>query len=104
MHSFKDNAACAAKTAPTMMPPPVPPGRTLDVRQVPFWHRLETILAALRGLAPGQGLELVADIDPRPLQAYLEATHAGEFEWSVVEDGPTVWRIALRPAAGMPRT
>lgn len=67
----------------------------MDVRSVPFWRRLPSILHAFDDLAPGQALELVVDLDPWPLHAHLDATRAGECAWQTLEDGPKTWRVRL---------
>jgi uncharacterized protein (DUF2249 family) len=67
----------------------------LDVRNIPFWRRLESILSALEQLPGGAGLELVADLDPWPLRSYLEATRGGNISWAYLESGPQVWRVHL---------
>lgn len=67
----------------------------IDVRRIPFWRRLDTILAALDRLPNGGQLELVADLDPWPLRSYLEATRATGFDWTTLEAGPQVWRVRL---------
>jgi len=46
----------------------------LDVRQIPFWHRLDAVLAACDRLDDDEALELLVDIDPWPLRSYLDAT------------------------------
>ena len=67
----------------------------VDVRQVPLWRRLPSILAAFDALAPGDAVELVVDLDPWPLRSYVEATRRGQCEWQAVESGPRVWRVRL---------
>jgi uncharacterized protein (DUF2249 family) len=69
---------------------------TLDVRHIPFWHRLDAILRAFDGLEPGGALVLHVDIDPWPLRTYLEATRAVPFDWQYLESGPATWRVRLR--------
>jgi uncharacterized protein (DUF2249 family) len=70
-------------------------GSTLDVRDMPFWHRLPKILAAVDRLESGAAFELVADLDPWPLRDYLAATRAGLLDWEVLDDGPQTWRIRV---------
>jgi uncharacterized protein (DUF2249 family) len=70
----------------------------IDVRDVPFWRRLPSILQAIDALVPGEALELWVDIDPWPLRAHLEATRAGQWQWQDVESGPQVWRVRLQRA------
>lgn len=67
----------------------------LDVRNIPFWHRLESILGALDRLPDGAGLELLADLDPWPLRSYLESTRGAGITWTYLESGPQVWRVRL---------
>lgn len=68
----------------------------IDVRDVPFWRRLPSILQAVDALAPGEALELWVDIDPWPLRAHLDATRAGQWQWQEIESGPQVWRVRLQ--------
>jgi uncharacterized protein (DUF2249 family) len=68
----------------------------LDVRHIPFWHRLDAILRAFDRLGLGEALELLVDIDPWPLRTYLEATRAVPFDWQYLESGPQTWRVRLR--------
>ena len=68
----------------------------IDVRRMPFWHRLPSILQAFDGLARGEALELVVDLDPWPLHAHLDLTRAGQCTWQMLEDGPECWRVRLR--------
>jgi uncharacterized protein (DUF2249 family) len=72
---------------------------TLDVRQLPLWRRLPAILAAFDGLAPGEAIELLVDLDPWPLRGYLDATREGACEWLALENGPDVWRVRLSRSA-----
>ena len=67
----------------------------VDVRHVPLWRRLPSILAAFDALAPGDAIELVVDLDPWPLRSYLEATRSGACDWRSIEDGPQTWRARL---------
>jgi len=90
LQRFKDSGACWRKSG-------VVTGHTtiVDVRQVPLWRRLPSILQAFDQLAAGDAIELVVDLDPWPLQTYVEATRAGVCDWQVIESGPAVWRVRL---------
>ncbi len=68
---------------------------TLDVRRIPFWHRLDAVLRAFDRLGQGEALELLVDIDPWPLRSYLEATRAVPIDWQYLESGPLTWRVRL---------
>ena len=37
---------------------------------------------------------MIVDHDPRPLRYYLEATHGDGCQWTYLEQGPDVWRVA----------
>lgn len=67
----------------------------IDVRPIPFWRRLSSIQQAFDRLAPGELLEVVADLDPWPLRDHLDTTRPGQFVWQVVETGPECWRVSL---------
>jgi uncharacterized protein (DUF2249 family) len=92
LQQFKD-APIGARQSARM--PPV----ELDVRAMPPWQRLSPILQAFDRLAPGEALELVVDLDPWPLQAYLEASRTGQCDWQPLASGPPVWRVRLQRAA-----
>jgi uncharacterized protein (DUF2249 family) len=87
---FKDMGLCWRKsftvTAHTTI---------VDVRSVPLWRRLASILQAFDQLTPGDAMELIVDLDPWPLRSYVEATRAGACEWQALEDGPQSWRVRL---------
>ena len=80
---------------PVQSPPPDCDER-LDVRPLPFWRRLDAILAACDRLRPGRALELVVEVDPWPLRHYLEATRRTAFDWQYLESGPLSWRVRVR--------
>jgi uncharacterized protein (DUF2249 family) len=72
----------------------------LDVRDIPFWRRLDAILAAFDRLGAGEAIELQVDLDPWPLRSYLEATRRVPFEWQYLESGPQTWRVRLSRQEG----
>ncbi len=84
---------------PAQDPPPDRDER-LDVRPLPFWRRLDAILAACDRLQPGEALELVVEVDPWPLRQYMEATRRAAFDWQYLESGPQTWRVRVRRLAG----
>lgn len=67
----------------------------LDVRPEIPARRHQLIFETYRSLEPGEAFELVNDHDPKPLYHQFAAEHAGEFEWTPVEEGPEVWRIRI---------
>jgi uncharacterized protein (DUF2249 family) len=72
----------------------------IDVRGLPHWQRLPPILQAFDALAPGEQIDLVVDLDPWPLRAYLDATRNGACDWQPITAGPPIWRVRLRRSAG----
>ena len=67
----------------------------LDVRQIPHAIRHATIFGALGSLAPGAGIDLVADHNPLPLLAQLEQREPGSFAVDYRTEGPEVWTLHL---------
>ncbi len=67
----------------------------VDVRHLPLWRRLASILQAFDQLAAGDAIELIVDLDPWPLRSYFEATRSGACDWRSLEDGPQTWRVRL---------
>ncbi len=75
----------------------------LDAREIPHAIRHATIFGALDGLAPGQGLVLVAPHDPLPLLAQLEARSPGAFVVDYLQSGPEAWRLSMIRSADVGR-
>lgn len=74
---------------------------TLDLRVIAPRERHFLIFGRFAALAPGQALQLVNDHDPRPLRHQFDERFGGQFEWTALEAGPTVWRVQItRVGAG----
>ena len=73
----------------------MPQEPVLDVRRIEPAKRHTTIFRLFDDLHPGQGFELVNDHDPKPLYYQFSAEHAGQFEWTYLEQGPEVWRVRI---------
>lgn len=71
----------------------------LDVRAEIPARRHELIFSTYDALGPGESFELVNDHDPKPLYHQFAAEHAGEVEWTPVEEGPEVWRVRIGKVA-----
>ena len=72
----------------------------IDVRQLACEERFSLIFSTFGNLAAGQGIELINDHDPKPLQNVFQARHPGNFAWEYLEQGPAVWRVAItKPTA-----
>lgn len=74
---------------------PETPARELDVRPIPPREKHQTIFSTFTALEPGQAFVLVNDHDPVPLRYQFEAQHGGEYGWEYLQQGPTVWRVAI---------
>nr|WP_245862637.1 DUF2249 domain-containing protein [Phycicoccus duodecadis] len=71
-----------------------PPGHPeLDVRVIPHAIRHATIFGALDAVAPGSGLEIVADHDPVPLLDQVQRRTPGRFGVTYLERGPVDFRV-----------
>lgn len=67
----------------------------LDARAVPHAIRHATIFGALDGVAPGEGMVLLAPHDPLPLLAQVDARWPGTFAVEYLERGPETWALAF---------
>lgn len=77
---------------------PVP--RELDVRSLPLARRHLEVLGAFDDLRADEAFVLVADHDPKPLLHQFQSERPGRFEWSILEAGPTRFRIEVRRRVG----
>ncbi len=81
------DSACACGTVD-------PPGNPeLDVRVIPHAIRHATIFGALDAVAPGAGLEIVADHDPIPLLLQVQQRTPDRFDITYLERGPVDFRV-----------
>jgi uncharacterized protein (DUF2249 family) len=74
---------------------PLPDTKTLDVRVIPPREKHPTIFRTFESLEPGVSFILVNDHDPLPLRYQFQSEHEDEFEWTYLEQGPTVWRVEI---------
>lgn len=74
---------------------PTPVMNPIDLRQLSASARDPEIFERFAQLQPGQLLELIHDQDPQALNAKFELHAAGQFNWSYLEQGPALWRVAL---------
>ncbi|MDA8352310.1 MAG: DUF2249 domain-containing protein [Firmicutes bacterium] len=71
----------------------------VDARLYPPKEKHPTIFATFDDLQPGTAMELLNDHDPKPLYYQFQAERSGSFEWEYLEQGPEVWRVAIRKVA-----
>lgn len=67
----------------------------LDVRTLPHGARHNIIFGKLGELDEGEKLVIVNDHDPLPLRYQSESLWPGRYDWSYLEEGPAVWRVAI---------
>lgn len=67
----------------------------LDIRVVPPREKHPAIFRTFDALGAGEAFTLINDHDPYPLRRQFEATRSGQFQWTYVEQGPTVWRVLI---------
>ena len=77
---------------------PVP--RELDVRSLPLATRHLEVFGVFDALRSDEAFVLVADHDPKPLLHQFQSERPGRFEWSILEAGPTRFRIEVRRRPG----
>lgn len=68
---------------------------TVDVRVLEPRFRHSHIFSTFGALDDGQAIELVNDHDPLPLYAQFQAQWPDGFAWNYLEEGPSVWRVAI---------
>ena len=73
--------------------------RELDVRVIPPREKHATIFQTFQALEPGEAFVLINDHDPLPLRYQFQFQYAGQYGWEYVEQGPTVWRVAISRVA-----
>ena len=67
----------------------------LDARAIPHAIRHAAIFGVLEGIAPGDGLILVAPHDPMGLPAQLQQRLPDTFGVAYLQRGPQAWRLSL---------
>jgi uncharacterized protein (DUF2249 family) len=67
----------------------------LDIRPVAAWEKHPKIFAAFDELLQGETFQLINDHNPKPLYYQFEAERKNQFEWTYIEQGPTIWRVNI---------
>lgn len=68
----------------------------VDARIYPPREKHAVIFDTFNNLKSGEEMELVNDHDPRPLYYQFSAEYTEQFEWEYLEQGPEVWRVAIK--------
>lgn len=69
--------------------------KQLDVRVIPPREKHPAIFMTFEALTPGNAFVLINDHDPFPLRYQFEAELHDRFNWTYLEQGPTVWRVRI---------
>lgn len=59
-------------------------------------HNYDDTLRAFDALQPGQVFLMTGADDPRPVLRRLQSDRPRQFEWGILEDGPTRYRVEIR--------
>ncbi len=73
--------------------------KTLDVRTIPSPERHPLIFQTFDELPGGERFVLLNDHYPKPLLYQFMAERPGQFEWSVLQSGPGVFRVEIEKRA-----
>ncbi|MBL4932776.1 MULTISPECIES: DUF2249 domain-containing protein [Clostridium] len=68
----------------------------VDARIYPPREKHVVIFDTFNNLVSGEEMELLNDHDPRPLHYQFLAEYTEQFEWEYLEQGPEVWRVAIK--------
>jgi uncharacterized protein (DUF2249 family) len=79
------------------MAAPAEAGPTIDIRTLGACaDRKAHVLSVFDTLAPGDSLEVVNDHRPMGLLRHFEEQRPGAFDWTMLEDGPQVFRVRVQ--------
>lgn len=68
---------------------------TVDARLYEPKDKHPVIFNTWEALLPGEKMELINDHDPRPLHYQFIMELPDRFDWTYLEEGPEVWRVAI---------
>lgn len=78
------------------MSTPVSAPRILDIRVLDGCvNRKAHVLEAFDALSPGESVLVVNDHLPKGLRVHFEEQRPQAFDWTLLEDGPDVWRVQI---------
>ncbi|SHN08726.1 DUF2249 domain-containing protein [Roseibium suaedae] len=72
-----------------------PYGQVLNMCELPCALRRVTALKAFEALVPGRSFEIVNDCDPSRLRKLFSSRSLEPFDWTYLEEGPSVWRVRV---------
>jgi uncharacterized protein (DUF2249 family) len=72
-----------------------PTTATLDLRELAPRERHARVFSRFDALQPGEAMQLLVDHDAQPLRAEFESRRIAQFEWTVLDAGPSPWRVQV---------
>jgi uncharacterized protein (DUF2249 family) len=80
----------------------IPMAATLDLRGLGPRERHARVFSRFDALRPGEAMQLLIDHDAQPLRAEFDSRRFAQFEWNVLDAGPSPWRVQVtRVGAGV---
>jgi uncharacterized protein (DUF2249 family) len=80
----------------------IPTTATLDLRKLAPREGHARVFSRFDGLQPGEAMQLLSDHDAQPLRAEFDSRRFAQFEWAVLDAGPSLWRVQVtRIGAGV---
>jgi uncharacterized protein (DUF2249 family) len=67
----------------------------IDLRTIAPRERHALVFGRFGDLQLRQSMQLVNDHDPQPLRLQFADRALGQFEWTPLESGPSVWRVQI---------
>jgi uncharacterized protein (DUF2249 family) len=67
----------------------------IDFRNLSSAQRHTKASQIVGDLRAGESFILVNDHDPMPLYSQIQVSHPGEFSWTYLEQGPSIWKVEI---------
>lgn len=74
-----------------------PATATFDLRELAPRERNARVFSRFDALQPGEAMQLLIDHDAQTLRAEFASRRAAQFEWDVMDAGPSTWRVQGAP-------
>ena len=73
-----------------------PSTATLDLRELAPRERHARVFSRFDALQPGEAMQLLIDHDTQPLRAEFDSRRFAQFEWAVLDAGPSPMRVQVK--------
>jgi uncharacterized protein (DUF2249 family) len=78
-----------------------PTTATLDLRDLAPRERHARVFSRFDALQPGEAMQLLIDHDAQPLRAEFDSRRFAQFEWAVMDAGPSPWHVQITRIAAV---